>query len=125
MYIVTGGLGFIGSHIVERLHNLGNRVLIVDDIDGYGEAKITERLRYISRCASSIDGIVSLNDFYKNLDKYIGSRCEGVFHQGAISSTTEIVGLMSLNTECSRKLIDTCMVAGVPIVYASSAACIS
>lgn len=30
MIIVTGGLGFIGSHVVERLYNKGEEVIIVD-----------------------------------------------------------------------------------------------
>jgi UDP-glucose 4-epimerase len=35
--IVTGGLGFIGSHLAERLAHLGARVLVIDaEIDGLG-----------------------------------------------------------------------------------------
>jgi len=38
--LVTGGAGFIGSHLVERLISMGNSVMCVDNFDPYYDPKI-------------------------------------------------------------------------------------
>ena len=39
-YLVTGGSGFIGSHLIERLLNMGHNVINVDNFDDYYDYKI-------------------------------------------------------------------------------------
>lgn len=44
--LVTGGAGFIGSHIVDALINKGNEVIIVDDLSSGKEEYINKKARF-------------------------------------------------------------------------------
>ena len=74
--LVTGGLGFIGSNLVHRLHALGAQVMVVDAlIPGHGGnranfAASAHRLRVISAtCATAIlmENLVATQDVIFNL----------------------------------------------------------
>jgi len=41
--LVTGGAGFIGSHLVERLLASGRRIVCIDNFDGFYDTKIKRR----------------------------------------------------------------------------------
>lgn len=56
--IVTGGAGFIGSHVAERLVRQGHRVLVVDDLSGGFRENIPESARFAH--VSINDDIVAL-----------------------------------------------------------------
>ena len=47
-YLITGGLGFIGSKIIEKLSNDGHQVICVDNEDTYDILKKEELERLIS-----------------------------------------------------------------------------
>ena len=45
--IVTGGAGFIGSHIAEHLVNMGHDVVVLDDLSGGFERNIPKDAKFI------------------------------------------------------------------------------
>jgi len=70
--LVTGGAGFIGSHIVDALVRDDHEVLVLDDLETGFEANVNERARLI---------IGSVADEEAARDAVQG--CEVVFHQAA------------------------------------------
>jgi len=110
MIIVTGASGFIGSNLVRRLYEIGERNIICVD--------------YVNRHEyyKDIPGIFTPpDDFYNNTETY--KNIKAVFHEGAISSTTETDAnkLFNYNTNCTWKLIYYCRDNQIPLQYASSA----
>ena len=53
--LVTGGAGFVGSHLVDRLVSLGRRVIVVDDLS-------TGRLANLERALSSGRAVFAYGD---------------------------------------------------------------
>jgi ADP-L-glycero-D-manno-heptose 6-epimerase len=103
MYIITGGLGFIGTNLVRRLQSRDQEKLIIVDIDNKGE---------LSQAAHMLLREHDLKD------------CKGIFHNGACTDTTEWNGekMMRLNYNYSKDLLDLCLRENIPLVYASSGA---
>jgi ADP-L-glycero-D-manno-heptose 6-epimerase len=115
MYLVTGGAGFIGSHIVAALAERGAEVIVCDWL-GRDE-------RWQNLVKHEIAAIVAPEELPHWLVAN-GSRLRAVIHMGAISATTEtdVDRLVANNVRASLDLLDWCTQAGVPLIYASSAA---
>ncbi|MBZ0280562.1 MAG: SDR family oxidoreductase [Anaerolineae bacterium] len=77
-YVVTGGAGFIGSHIAERLLNEGHRVRVVDNF-ATGRRENLERLTgKLEVHEVSITDLDALKPIFPGVDT--------VFHQAALPS---------------------------------------
>lgn len=72
-FIITGGAGFIGSHLAEELIKQGNEVIIIDDLSLGIEKNIPKEAIFIKGKSSKI------------LD--ISERINGIFHLGIPSSS--------------------------------------
>ena len=79
-YIVTGGAGFIGSHIVEELVRRGDEVVIVDNFFS-GKPENIEPFQKTGK-ARLAEG--SVTDLPFLLETFKGA--DGIFHEGAIAS---------------------------------------
>lgn len=118
MIVVTGGAGFIGSHIVRRLNAAGERdILVVDDLsDG-------RKIFNLADC-EVVD--------YLDRDEFLAALRAGrapapgiraVLHQGACTVTTDWDGraMMATNFAFSKAVLHYCLDARLPLIYASSA----
>ena len=72
-YLVTGGAGFIGSHIVDSLIDDGHTVLVIDNISTGKREHVNPKAKFIEADFTDFDQI-------KNHFKGV----EGVFHAGAL-----------------------------------------
>jgi nucleoside-diphosphate-sugar epimerase len=120
-FLVTGGAGFIGSHIVERLLGDGHAVRILDDFSTGRRENLTfarpgmpvELVEGDIRDAKTVAGAVTGVD--------------GVFHEAAMVSVPRSVLQPELSCDINAlgtaRVLDAARVAGVRrVVYASSAA---
>lgn len=83
--MVTGGSGFIGSHIVEELLATGNKVIIIDNLSTGRFENIKPILS--DRNLTFVDGSITDLPLLKDLCKDV----EGIFHEAAIPSVQRSV----------------------------------
>lgn len=118
MIIVTGGAGFIGSHLVQELNRRGRTdILMVDNLTR------AEKFRNLADLV--IQDYLDKREFRARLDAgTFDLKPEAVFHQGACSDTMGGDGryMLENNFSDSRALLHWCLKRRVPLVYASSAA---
>ncbi|MGH9936690.1 MAG: SDR family oxidoreductase, partial [Blastocatellia bacterium] len=89
LYLVTGGAGFIGSHIAEALVKRGDRVRVLDSL-------ITGRRENLSPIADEIEFIEGdIRDYATTLRAVQGARV--IFHQAAVPSVPRSVAEPALN----------------------------
>ena len=119
--LVTGGAGFIGSHLVDALVQRGHGVRVLDNFDPqvHGE----ERPAYLNRDAEYVEGDVRDRDCVEAALRGV----EVVFHQAAAvgvgQSMYEIEKYVSANVLGTAVLLDVIVNAGIQLhrlVVASS-----
>lgn len=83
MYLVTGGAGFIGSHIVERLLEEGFKIRVVDNLS-------TGRFSNIKPFIDKIEFILGDLSDYKIAEQAVDG-VDYIFHQAAVPSVPRSV----------------------------------
>ena len=115
-YLITGGAGFIGSHLIELLIEKNFRVVCVDDLSTGNLSNLSSVIKKIDFYEEKIETF----DF-KNLNKI-----DGIIHLAAQTSVprsiTHFHDSSSNNLLGAIKVIDYCKSNCIPLVYASSSA---
>ena len=114
-YLVTGGAGFIGSHISEALLAAGHRVRVLDDLSSGKHENLREGVEFM-RC--SITKRDNVEEAAEGMD--------GIFHLAAIASVPlcaeRLADAHEVNLTGTLRLFEAAQSRRIPIVYTSSAA---
>lgn len=118
--LVTGGAGFIGSHLVERLLSLGHRVVIVDDLST-GRRENVEPLLAGGRC----ELIVAKADEALRTPALLRERrITQVYHLAAAVGVKLVVddpaGMIRTNIGDTLTVLESCADAGAAVLVTSS-----
>ncbi len=114
-YLVTGGAGFIGSHLVDYLITEGHEVTVLDSL-------LTGKMENINKSASFVRG--SITDV-----TILESAFEGVdfcYHLAAIPSVQDSIKnwhqCNAVNLGGSINIFEIAARKNIPVIYASSSA---
>ena len=115
-FLVTGGAGFIGSHLIEKLLINGHQIVCVDDLSTGSEEYLIND-----------DKLLFINDKIQNVDiPKLPKSINGIFHLAAQASVPlsidEFYSSSSNNLLSTIRAFDLAKFYNVPIVYASSSA---
>lgn len=114
-YLVTGGAGFVGSHLVDRLVAECNLVTVIDDLstgrrENLANAEKTGRVRFIQCKVSTCPDL-----------KQIVSDCAGIFHLAAAVGVELVIRspieTIRTNLDETETILE---VAKVPVLVAST-----
>ncbi len=122
-YVVTGGAGFIGSHISEALLGRGHDVVVVDNLFS-GKPENLEEVRRVAADGAELRFVeADILERSAVLDAVRGAAA--VFHQAAIASVPRSfaapAATLRANVEGTAQVLEACRDAGVRrVVMASS-----
>jgi UDP-glucose 4-epimerase len=112
-FLVTGGAGFIGSHIVERLLNGGAKVVVVDDLSNGKLVNLplgNDCLEYVQRDVMDFE--------FESLGKV-----DGIFNEAAralVPSFIDPVTDLAVNTGGTIRILEYARKYDIKVVHASS-----
>ena len=125
-FLVTGGAGFIGSHLSERLVDAGAEVVVLDNFDSFYDPAVKranlERVT-ASPGFSLVVGDIRDEDALRRL--FAGTRFDAVFHlaarAGVRPSIEDPVLYSSVNLDGTTRLLEACRRHEVPrFIFGSS-----
>ena len=117
-YLITGGAGFIGSHLAEALLNQGHGIRIFDDFSTGSRENLKEILNL-----SNVE-IISGSILDKNQISQSFEGIDGCFHMAAAVGVEKIlkdpIGSLKTNIHGTENVLEAAVVSQVPILLAST-----
>lgn len=119
--LVTGGMGFIGSNLVDKLVKLGHQVIVLDNLT-------TGRLSNLNQIKNKIEFVkIDISDSKKNLDNYF-KNVDWVFHFAGLAdivpSITNPRSYFDTNVKGTFNVLEASKKANIKkLIYAASASC--
>lgn len=114
-YLITGGCGFIGSHLAESLLKEGHRVRVLDNLSTGKRNNLPPQCEIV---VGDVADAAVVNTCMEGMD--------GCYHLAAIVSVQESnqnwLGTHRTNQSGTVNLLDAARKKRTPVVYASSAA---
>ena len=114
--LVTGGAGFIGSHIVEYLVQRGDSVTVVDNLNTGKIENLKSVFKKINFAQIDIRDFKVLKNLMENID--------GIFHQAAMASVQDSFRIPEkfhdVNVNGTENIFKIATEFGIKVVYASS-----
>ena len=115
-YLVTGGAGFIGSHLTKKLVEEGNDISIIDNLNTGKEKNLESIKNKIDFVKGSILDIELLEKLTKDV--------EGVYHQAALASVQDSFfksdEYHDVNVNGTENILKLAKQYNFKVVYASS-----
>jgi len=115
-YAVTGGAGFIGSHLVKNLAEHGNEIIVIDNLNTGKKKNIEKFSEKINFFEVDIRNFSAIEDILKNVD--------GVFHEAALASVQDSFIIpdefFDVNVKGTENIFKIGKKLGIKVVYASS-----
>ena len=114
--LVTGGAGFIGSHIVEYLVQRGDNITILDNLN-------TGKIENLSKVENNINFVNGDIRDYKLLESLVNVS-DGVFHEAALASVQQSFKMQDeyfdVNVYGTENILKLAKEYDFKVVYASS-----
>ena len=113
--LITGGAGFIGSHLAESLTKIYS-VIVIDNLS----------TGYIKNLDSIVDEICFINNNIESVDFSRLGKIDAIVHLSAQTSAPlsikDFKKSSNQNLSGTLSIVDYCRINNIPVVYASSAA---
>ena len=117
--VVTGGAGFIGSHLIDKLIDEGcKKILVIDDLSTGSRMNVEEHInsKNITFVHKRVEDLQDLEEETKGYD--------ACFHLAAGVGVKYIMNNISAalltNIEATHKIIEACSVNNIPLLITST-----